>query len=68
MTAKEITAKIEEIEEQGWQFAADGNTWSGGFFWHETQGYVTNQGGSFDRISEAVEAVVRFQTAMAQIS
>jgi len=68
MTAKEITAKIEEIEEQGWQFAADPSTWSGGFFWHETQGYVTNQGGSYSRISEAVEAVVRFQTAMEQIS
>ena len=68
MTAKEITAKEQELIEEGWQFAADGSTWSGGFFWHETQGFCTNQGGSFDRISEAVEAVVRFQTAMAQIS
>ena len=68
MTAKEITAKIEEIEEQGWQFAADASTWSGGFFWHETQGFCTNQGGSFSWIGEAVDAVVRFQTAMAQIS
>ena len=68
MTAQEIIAKENELIENGWTWAADGSTWSGGFFWHEAQGFVTNQGGAFDRISEAVEAVVRFQTAMAQIS
>jgi len=68
MTSQEIIVKEQELIEEGVTWAADPSTWSGGFFWHETQGFVTNQGGSFRWIGEAIDAVVRFQTAMEQIS
>jgi len=67
MTSQEIIAKEQELIKEGWNWAADPSTWSGGFFWHEIQGFVTNQGGSFHWIGEAIEAVVRFQTAIDQI-
>lgn len=67
MTPHEIISKEQELIDAGWHWAADPTTWSGGFFWHEEQGYVTNGGGSFSWIGEAVAAVVRYQAAMAMM-
>lgn len=68
MRPQEIIAKENELLEAGWHWAPDPGTWSGGFFWHESQGYVTNGGGPFEWIGDAVSAVVRFEQAMQAIA
>ena len=68
MTAEQITAKENELIEQGWHWAADPTSWSGGFFWHEDHGYCTNQGGYWSWIGDAIASVVRVETMMEQIS
>ena len=59
MTATEISQAAEELTETGWHFSPDATTWTGGFWWHEDMGFVTNQGGNFSNYTEATAAVVR---------
>ncbi len=67
MTAKEILAKAQEYEEEGWTYAPDPSTWSGGMWIHEELGFVNYHGGSYPSISEAVEGLGRFLDAFAKI-
>lgn len=59
MTYQEMTEAEETLREAGWTFSADPNSWTGGYWWHEDHGFVTNQGGFFSRFSEATQAAMR---------
>ncbi|MCA9909205.1 MAG: hypothetical protein KC519_11195 [Anaerolineae bacterium] len=58
MTYQQIEQAAEELTEAGWTFSPDATTWTGGFWWHEELGFVTNQGGPFKRYAEATEAAI----------
>ena len=54
-------------QDLGWTYIPDPTTWTGGVWTHEEWGFVTQGGGSFPRINEAVEAMERFLKAHAAI-
>ena len=60
MTVEEIFETKENLEQDGWTYLPDSNTWSGGSWSHPQHGYVHKGGGSFDNIAEAVERLGLF--------
>lgn len=59
MTYQEMQNAEEYLKENGWRFSADPNSWTGGYWWHDCYGFVTNQGGFFSRFAEATQAALR---------
>ena len=53
---------------EGWLYLPDGQTWTGGCWWHNKFGAVANGGGAYPTIMAATNALRNWYSNMAQIS